>query len=136
MPVFRNLLVAAMSVVVALAPVSPAASSPKKRLTTVADPTITNGIAVYRRAGSKPKDYWCNAGDYAARNLGAGSGSALELVRPEGAAGGPSDRQSIGFSVVAGRGDSGSVTVDRVGERHSIAQTKAFCQSQRGGRDD
>lgn len=98
--------------------------------TGMVDPTIETGIAVFRRAGAKPQDYWCNAGDFAARRLGAGTGTALELVRPEGAAGGPSDRASIGFRVVAGDGQSGSVTVSAVGERHSLAQTRAFCLGQ------
>jgi hypothetical protein len=126
----RTIALLLLSLPLALAPVAEAQARPKKTLSTRADSTIPNGIAVFRQAGSQPKDYWCNAGDYAARKLGAGAGAALELVRPLGAAGGPSDRQSVGFAVVAGNGGSGSVSVDRVGERHSIAQTKAFCMSQ------
>jgi hypothetical protein len=76
------------------------------------------------------KDYWCNAGDFAARKMGAGAGMALDLVRPAGAGGGPSDRRSVGFSLVEGGGESGGVSVERVGERHSIVQTKALCLSQ------
>lgn len=111
--------------------VAPAAEAkPKKVLRTVADATIPNGVAVYRQAGSRPKDYWCNAGDFALRKLSAPSGAALELVRPEGAPGGPSDRQSVGFSLVSGGGNSTGVSLSNVGERHSLAQTKAFCQSQ------
>jgi hypothetical protein len=119
-----------LSVALALSVAATAQARPKVALRTVADPTIENGVAVFRRAGSEPRDYWCNAGDYASRTLGAGTGAALELVRPEGAPGGPSDRPSIGFRVVAGDGTSGSVTVSEVGERHTLAQTRAFCLSQ------
>ena len=120
----------ALLVAAALA-VPPAADArPKIALRTTADPTIENGVAVFRRAGAKPRDYWCNAGDYASRKLGAGSGAALELVRPEGAPGGPSDRPSVGFRVVGGDGASGFVTISTVGERHTLAQTRAFCLSQ------
>jgi len=108
----------------------PADAKPRKPLHTVADQTIPDGIAVFLQTGAVAPDYWCNAGDFAARRMGAGAGMALELVRPAGAAGGPSDRRSIGFSLVRGGGDSGGVSVERVGERHSIAQTKAFCLSQ------
>ncbi len=131
----RTFLLLSVVAAAGLLAAAPAEAKPKKVLRTVADTSIPNGIAVYRQAGSRPKDYWCNAGDYALRKLGARSGAALELVRPEGAAGGPSSRSSIGFSLVDGGGSSGGVTLRDVGERHSLAQTKAFCQSQVDPRD-
>ncbi|MEM9250533.1 MAG: hypothetical protein AAGB05_17810 [Pseudomonadota bacterium] len=126
----RLIVLTGLCAVIALAAAVPAEARPKKKLRTVADQTIPNGVAVYRQAGSTAKDYWCNAGDFALRKMGAPSDGALELVRPEGAAGGPSDRDSIGFSLVDGGGGSGGVSVSTVGERHSLGQTKAFCLSQ------
>ena len=131
----RTSLAVLLAVPLAVAAAAAADAAPDKRLKTVADPTIPNGVAVYRRAGSSPTDYWCNAGDFAKRKLGAGNGMSLELVRPEGAAGGPADAQTIGFSLVQGGDGSVTVSVSKVGERHSISQTTAFCLSQRSERD-
>ena len=127
---------------IAVAALPASASQSPVGMYTVQDPTLTNGIAVYRLAGRGPADYWCSAGDYAYRRLGVGAGGVLVLERPLGAPGGPSRRQSVGFSVsttAAPTSDAFS-SVDQVGQASTVTAARTLCKAreqifQRGGGD-
>lgn len=86
---------------------------------------------VIGRPGSGGPDYWCAAGDYAFRVLGAASNARVYLVRGRAGAVTSNRRSAVHFSLTPPsnpEGENGlSLSVTRVGENLSIASAQNYC---------
>lgn len=86
---------------------------------------------VIGRAGSAGPDYWCAAGDYALRVLGAASNQRIYLVRKRGAPETSDRSQAVQFSLRAPAGADTTpglfLRLNRVGDNLSAAVAQTYC---------
>lgn len=93
---------------------------------------VGNGVfEVVSRVGSAPTDFWCGAGDYAIRVLGAPVTSRIYLWQGIGPSTVRSGKKGVQFSLnpPAGADTSPglSVTVKRVGDNMSASMAQGYC---------
>jgi len=103
----------------------------------VPDPERPETFRVISRAHGGPADYWCAAGDYARRKLGAGVTARVYVLRPPGPSPVAFGRHAYTFTtsppsdLVDGRrpGDRGrySISLDEPGYNLSVAHARGFC---------
>jgi hypothetical protein len=87
-----------------------------------------DGFEVMTMAGRGALDYWCAAGDFARRRLGASTGSALTLTRGQGPSTALSGRRSVAFAPGGTPGGLASPGL-APGSSFTVGQTKGFCQT-------
>ncbi len=96
-------------------------------------PLTDGSIEVFAQPGTVARDYFCAAGDYAQRRLGASNTTYVVMTGPDG----PSRSRDSGRSAVFGlsatrppaevpRGTSLRMSV--AGESLSVAQARALCR--------
>ncbi|MFC3614277.1 hypothetical protein ACFORG_10940 [Lutimaribacter marinistellae] len=93
---------------------------------------VGNGVfEVLNEVGSGAQQYWCGAGDYAIRVLGAGATQRVYLWRAKGPAQTRANRQSVQFSLTAPTGVDTtpglSLSTKRVGDNMTAASAQNYC---------
>jgi hypothetical protein len=95
------------------------------------NPVTDTVFEVVAKAGSGGMDFWCAAGDYARRALGAPPTQRVYVVRERGAAVTLNRRSAAHFSLLAPEGADTApgifLSVTRVGENLSAAAAQAYC---------
>lgn len=118
-----------IAAVAGLLPVSASAFIAENRLQV--NPLPNGGFEVIGQPGSGPAQYWCAAGDYALRVLGAGASRPVYMTRGIGAPVTSDRKSAIQFSLSAPEGgqaaDSLTLSLDRVGDRLSVAFASNYC---------
>lgn len=105
-------------------------------LQVIADPANPGQFEVLTEGGNGGPDYWCSAGDYAQRRLGAGATTRVFLVKPYGRSQIRSSRNSVGYSINPSAGvlnqsalNSGRITMsmNKIGENYTTAHARNVC---------
>jgi hypothetical protein len=106
-------------------------------LSVVPDTTRPVEFRVISRAHGGPADYWCAAGDYARRALGADVTARIYVLRPPGESPVSYGRSAFTFTLAppaelaSGRrpGDNGryGLSVGEPGYNLSVAHARSFC---------
>lgn len=99
------------------------------------NPLSDTSYEVIGRGGISSNDYWCAAGDFAFRVLGAGSGQRIYVSRERGSAETENAKSAVQFSLEQPDVPSKPtllLTVTRIGDSLSIASARGYCISQRG----
>lgn len=104
----------------------------------VGDETNPNRFDILQNAGSGGSDYWCAAGEYAIKKLGAPPTARIYLVQPLGK--GRLGRNSVGFSLnpndVPGGQSAGGFTmsITKVGQSWGAEHSRSQCKAPDGRR--
>lgn len=113
----------------ALAPVAAPAWQADNLLTV--NPLSGGGFEVVGAPGSGGPDFWCAAGDYAMRVLGADSTQRVYLIRSRGAPETSNRTSSVQFSLTPPPGavprDGLFLSMRRVGDNLSVAFARNYC---------
>lgn len=95
------------------------------------NPLPGEGFEVVGRTGSAGSDYWCAAGDYAMRVLGAGGTQRIYLVRGRGAPETSNRKSAVQFSLTPPDGpeprDSLFLSMRNVGDNLGAAFARNYC---------
>ncbi|WP_208349080.1 hypothetical protein [Pseudaestuariivita rosea] len=100
-----------------------------------------NQIEVFTRAGFHGRDYFCAAGDYARRKLGAGATDRVMITRAPGGSPTRPNRRSMSFELFpagAPIDDKNSFVLSprNVGLSRTVAHSIHLCKEGRGRRLD
>lgn len=114
----------------ALMPSTGAAWQADNRLDVTALPS-GDAFEVVGRPGSAGSDYWCAAGDYALRVLGATHGERIYLVRGRGAPVTSNRKSAVHFSLTPVEGavqrNPPFLSMKSVGDNLSVSFARNYC---------
>lgn len=97
------------------------------------NPVSDTVFEVVGKPGSDVTEYWCSAGDYARRVLGAAATRKIYLVRGLGRSETSNSRSAVQFSLIAPGGSDASVgqnwslSVDHIGDSLNAAVAQNYC---------
>jgi hypothetical protein len=101
-------------------------------------PVSKSVFEVIGRPGSGPREYWCGAGDYVYRNMGAPGVQRVYIVEAIGPSVNRPGKKSVKFSLTPPKGVSTSpgysLSVKAVGDNLSAAAAQQYCYD--GGYDE
>ncbi len=97
---------------------------------------VSNGVyEVVSEVGAGPTNYWCGAGDYAQRVLGAGSTDRVYIWQGIGPSVNRPGKKSVQFSLTpppgADTSTGYSVNVDRPGDNMNVSMAQNYCYDRR-----
>ncbi len=94
---------------------------------------------VLTQAGAGKVEYYCAAGDFAKRRLGASNTDRVVVTRDVGPSQTTANRQAVGFTLASRDAvdTSSSVTLStKVGQARSVGHSKSLCGQTRNKRRD
>lgn len=101
-------------------------------------PVSENTFEVVSRVGSGPREFWCGAGDFVYRRMGAPGVQRIYIVKAIGESVNRPGRKAVQFSLIAPKGVSTnpgySLSVKAVGDNLSAASAQQYCYD--GGYED
>lgn len=97
---------------------------------------VSDGVwEVVQRPGTSASDYWCSAGDFAIRQLGAAATQRVYLWRALGPSATQSGKAAVQFSFSAPAGANTtpgySLSVKAVGDNLTAAAAQQYCYGRR-----